>query len=217
MTILLAYASRSRPDLFRRRIQDWLGKAANRFQVIVSCAFDQDDATMDNDAMRAFCSQWGVLYEYGNASNKIEAINRAPNAAKDQPWDIIVCLSDDMACQLEGWDDRMRADMARHFPNFDGGLWYPDGRQLRLNTFSVIGREAYNALGHIYDPRFKSVFCDDWYQNVMIRRNALRFVDVDLVRHEWGQDNRDALMRRNEAKPVHEADRRTWVGLTDIR
>ncbi len=187
--------------------------ASGEHEIAWASAFDTDDPTMNNEGVRRFCDERGIRYTFGNNRTKVEAINATMRAAPPA-WDICVVVSDDMACLLQGWDRQIASDMQQHFPDLDGALWYPDGRQLRLNTFSVMGRKAYDSLGCIYDPQFKSVFCDDYYQNQMIRRNALRFINVDLVRHEWAKDNNDELLRRNEDRNLYEQDRQTWMRQT---
>jgi hypothetical protein len=40
-------------------------------------------------------------------------------------------------------------------------LWFSDGAQPRINTMEIQGRTYYNRLKYIYNPIYKSFYCDN--------------------------------------------------------
>jgi len=128
--------------------------------IAVSC--DVDDASMTSQAVQQQLFQvmsrfaWNGLY-YGGSATKIEACN-ADIEKVTYPWDIIVLVSDDMIPEVRGYDNHIRA-AAR--PDLDCIIWFNDGfQEYRLNTLSIYGRVMYERLGGMYDPNYKSFFCD---------------------------------------------------------
>lgn len=116
-------------------------------------------------------------------------------------WDIILLLSDDMEVASKGWDDRVRKDMARCFPDTDGCLWYYDGFQTKRCTLSCMGRKYYDRFGYLYHPSYRSLFCDDEFTEVAKREGKIVFIQVPIALHQnpyWGgKVPMDALYRRN--------------------
>jgi hypothetical protein len=103
--------------------------------------------------------------------------------------------------------------MSVHFSKCNGALWYPDGFQSRICTLSIMGRPVYEELGHLYHPDFESVYCDNWYHEVMVRSNRLQKINRQVFRHQWRKENNDALMRRNEGQAVYRRDKQVFVRL----
>jgi hypothetical protein len=172
--------------------------------VAVSC--DVDDPTMANtDELRALLAPcaWSRIFSSPNRS-KIEACN-ANMAEVDWDWDIVVLVSDDMVPQVRGYDDTIRTQMTTRFPDRNGILWFNDGCQgSNLNTLCIYGRAFYDQRGMIYDPAYKSLFCDteltDHCRTILADRCA--YIPSCIIRHEhpgtgYGQ-YMDALYERNQ-------------------
>lgn len=211
MRFLLKYPTRSRPKLFQSQIAAWRETASgeNSLQWLVSA--DADDATMNTPEIREWCAAQGVPIHYGQSKTKIEAVNADMDKAGDD-WDVLVLVSDDMI-PVAGWDKVIADNMP---DDLRCGLWFPDGKRRDLCTLSVFGRPILNEVlgGHIYDPAFKSVCCDDYYHWLMKRAGLLKFVDVMIARHAWREQNNDDLMRRNEHPTTYAADRQTLRRMT---
>ena len=160
-----------------------VGQVSYRFPV------DNDDTTIP----------WYWLNQYGTAVpgprvSKIEACNRG--LPGDDHWDIVVLASDDMVCQVKGWDEIIRDDMRREFPDTDGCLWYPDGHQANLCTLAVMGRKYFDRYGYIYHPSYKSLWYDNEQHEVAQSQGKLYASDAVLFEHmhcAWGKSKKDNL------------------------
>lgn len=209
---LLKYPTRARPKLFRDQVIAWNRAASGQHQLQWLVSADTNDETMNNDEMRYWCSATEVPIHYGNNRCKVEACNADLHLAGDD-WDVLVLVSDDMVA-MPNWD----ATIAEHMPaDLNCGLWFPDGRQRKLCTLSVFGRPILNDVlgGFVYHPSFQSVWADNYYQWLMQKHGLLKFVDVQIARHAWQEQNRDDLMRRNESRELYRLDRATFETLTN--
>ena len=212
MKFLLKFASRSRPHLFQKRVDNWIDKSSGKHELYWLCSFDEDDASMTDPAMQAWCLERKLHCHYGRSKGKVEAINAdmrwAPRDA-----DIYVIVSDDMAVLEQNWDCIVADEMVAAFPDLNGSLWFLDGRQDRTCTLSIMGRPVYEELGNLYDPRFISVYCDNFYHEIMHRTGRLKRIDTPVFAHVWGKENKDALMRRNESPELYCQDQKTFERL----
>lgn len=193
MNILVQLPTRERPkrlmEAFNAMKSNQVGQVSYRFPV------DNDDTTIP----------WYWLNQYGTAVpgprvSKIEACNRG--LPGDDHWDIVVLASDDMVCQVKGWDEIIRHDMSKHFPHTDGCLWYPDGKQENLCTLAVMGRKAFDQDGYIYRPEYLSLWADTEWTDVWNSRGKLWKSDQTLFSHlhpGWGTAKMDKLYRTNNA------------------
>ena len=230
MRFLLKYPSRSRPALWHARIAEWTSLASGRHSLLWVCSFDVDDATMPQAKVLPLLQQELPKVRrfvppatleahafWGHNHSKVEAINADLEQFKAVPWEILICISDDMSCKLTDWDETIAADMLAAFPDLNGALWYPDGfqKEQRTCTFSIMGRPVYDELGNIYEASFNSVYCDNWFTEQMQASHRLKFIDKLLVRHEWA--NKDALMHRNESRELYDRDRATYARLKAAR
>jgi len=123
-----------------------------------------------------------VLVVPGMSTSKIHAVNRDINEC-EFPWDILVVASDDMWPVAQGWDTIIRNDMAKHFPDLDGMLWYPDGYQKRIITMPILGAKYYRRFGFVYHPSYKSTHCDNEQTEVAQAHGKVVFIDRQLFDH----------------------------------
>ena len=206
MRILLKCPTRSRPQRVLKTLATYLRYAARPDLLGVAVSCDVDDPTMSNTnelrALLAPCA-WSRIFYSPNRS-KIEACN-ANMSEIDWDWDIVVLVSDDMVPQVRGYDDVIRTQMMNRFPDRNGVLWFNDGAQgNKLNTLCIYGRTFYDQRGVIYDPIYKSLFCDteltDHCRTILADRCA--YSPSCIIRHEhpgtgYGQ-YMDALYDRNQ-------------------
>jgi len=210
MRILLKCPTRSRPAQFIRVLNQYV-TLANRpdlLGVCISC--DQDDPSMLEGSVQYSIKNikhqvsWSEIY-YGNSTNKIEAVN-ADIANIPWDWQMVILVSDDMVPQVKGYDDVLRSHMIANFADTDGILWVNDGTQSdHLNTISIMGRKMYDSFGYLYNPAYKSLFCDTEFTDLCKGPLASKctYIPYMLIRHEhpgtgFPQRN-DALYMRNNS------------------
>jgi hypothetical protein len=151
----------------------------------------------------------GCFIDIDSSPNKIHAINR--NMDKAPKWDIVVVMSDDMACQVKGFDEVIRRGFDVHeFTDqptgidLDQALWFFDGWQHNICTLVVMGRTRYEKFGYLYHPDYISLWCDNEWTEV----NEPKKFDQILFLHlhpAWKQgEPMDALYQRNEAYFQHD-------------
>jgi hypothetical protein len=206
MRILLKCPTRSRPARVLKTLSTYIRLAARPDLLGVAVSCDSDDPTMTNPVnlqkALAPCA-WSRIFSSPNRS-KIEACN-ANMSEIDWDWDIVVLVSDDMVPQVRGYDETIRTQMTARFPDRNGILWFNDGCQGdKLNTLCIYGRAFYNERGMIYDPVYKSLFCDteltDHCRTILADRCA--YIPSCIIRHEHPgagyTQYMDALYERNQ-------------------
>jgi hypothetical protein len=88
--------------------------------------------------------------------------------------------------------------------NLDASLWFYDGGQNRINTQEILGKTYYDNQGFIYDPRFKSFFCDNLATDKANKAGKLIQFNKCLIRHfhpgykALPHVKKDALYERND-------------------
>jgi hypothetical protein len=125
--------------------------------------------------------------------------------ASDWHWDIVVLVSYDMIPRIEGWDTVIDTHMAAYFPDTKGILWFNDGFQgEKLNTLCVYGRKMYESFGYIYEPSYKSLFCDTELTDRCRADLApfCKYIPYCIIRHEHPgtgfAQNMDPLYAKNQ-------------------
>lgn len=206
MRILLKCPTRSRPARVLKTLSAYVRLATRPDLLGVAVSCDADDPTMANPSelqnALAPCA-WSRIF-YGNNPNKIAACNANMNEI-DWDWDIVVLVSDDMMPQVRGYDETIRTQMTSRFPDRNGILWFNDGCQgSNLNTLCIFGRALYNERGVIYDPSYKSLFCDTELTDQCrgIYADRCHYSPSCIIRHEHPgagyAQYMDALYDRNQ-------------------
>lgn len=161
LKILFKYPSRGRRDRFIEGMNSILNNINNTedFQILVSADMDDPDMNYEIDYPN-------TKVVYGSSLSKIHAVNRDIEQADD--WDIIVVMSDDMRFAFKGFDNIIRGQFQDG--NLDKLIHIPDqDAKGLLATMYIAGKDFYNRFGFVYDPQFKSVFCDNLVQDVAKR------------------------------------------------
>jgi glycosyltransferase involved in cell wall biosynthesis len=210
MNILLKCPTRSRPQRVLATLSKYVQMALRPDKIGVAISCDTDDSSMSRNLVQEELHRilaptaWHRIFFSPNTS-KIEACN-ANMSEIDYPWDIVILVSDDMIPQVRGWDETIRTHMQSRFPDTDGLLWVNDGCQgNKLNTLCIYGRALYQQLGHIYEPAYKSLFCDTELTDRCTTgdlKDKTLYVPYCLIRHEhpgtgFPQLN-DALYQTNQ-------------------
>ncbi len=117
------------------------------------------------------------------------------DAAKVSTGDVFMVGNDDMAFISKGWDAAILEEANK----------YPDGLfDIGVNThnaehypFSIISRDVYRRLGHIYDPR---IFWGDIYlRDIMAHFGRTVMLSPVRIDHEWAGFNPDPLFNEAQA------------------
>lgn len=173
--LLFKFPSRSRPERFFRSldsIYDNLHDLEN-FQVQITA--DVDDKTMTDRAVFDRIKQYpnaNVLY--GLSKSKVDAVNRDISLFKD--WDIICCHSDDMIWTMYGFDSIIRQQFEDG--DFDKLIHIEDTDARRvLPTYYIAGKTYFDRFGYIYNPEFKSLWCDNLAYDIAVALGKYRFVE----------------------------------------
>jgi hypothetical protein len=200
--ILCKFPTRTRPELFLKTLSEYISKASNNSFIQYLISYDSDDETMTSEVIKdAESLHKNIKLIPGTSKNKIEACNRDIEKADD--WDILILISDDMECKVQGWDERIREDMKVNFLDTDGCLWYHDGAQSFISTLSVIGRKYFDRFNYIYHPSYKSFFCDNEYTEVATNLKKIKNIPHMIIKHQhpsWVAGLKsDALYLRNDA------------------
>lgn len=199
MKLLIKFPTRARPDKFKETLELYYALLSNKHQYEFQISMDLNDDTMNNDNMKAYLnSKQNLKYAFGTSTTKVQAINAD---MENKSFDILLLASDDMIPVVHGYDDIIARNMAKHFPNLNGCLHFNDGRVGRkLNTLVIMGRKLYDDLGYIYHPDYKSLWCDNEFQNVTESLNAATYIDQVIIKHKWIEHTgADKLHKHNES------------------
>jgi len=166
----------------------------------------------------------------GNSVSKIDAYNRdIPKITESFDWDVIMVGSDDMWPNTPGFDQTILDDMAEHYPDGDGCLWYntedsvkelasrfrgkhiPFGsdewRRKWITMLPIMGRKYYERFGYIYHPSYKSFWCDNEFTDVANRLDRIKPIDRTIIRHQ--HPSWDAGMEADQLYKSNNANFRT--------
>jgi hypothetical protein len=186
---------------------------SGRHDVRFVVSMDADDATMNNDAMREWFEtrkrNADIKYCYGYSKSKIQACNAD---MEGEYGDVLMLASDDMNPQQMSYDEVVFKCFEQAFPDFSGAIKFWDGLRPKedpLMTLTVMGFPLYKQFGYIYNPEYKSLYCDNEQTEVCHRLGKLAVSPMCIVRHEWSQKY-DELHDRNENKEMYEVDSKTY-------
>ena len=214
MKITYVFASRSRPEKFFAAI-DNITEMSKSSDYDIICSLDYDDRFMKkNEIIPRLLKYQNLEIYYDTSKNKIHAINR--ELSRISPWTkIIICMSDDFTFLVKGYDDMIREDMEKYFPDTGGILHYPDGGSegKRVMTISIIGRKYFDRTGYIYNPEYVTWFSDEEETEKAKLLGKYQFINRRLFRHDHyilGTGIKDALNIRNDQSVLIEKDRETF-------
>jgi hypothetical protein len=167
-------------------------------EIIVSC--DLDDHSMKEDYIKDIMLQYkNVTLLFGENKSKIEAVNANLSEVN---FDILLLASDDMIPMVKGFDTIIKNKMSECYPDTDGVLWFNDGHQENnLNTLCIIGKKYYDRFGYIYNPEYKSVYCDNEFMDVANILNKQTYFPEVIIQHQhpdWGYGNMDTVHSLNQ-------------------
>lgn len=188
MNLLIKFPTRERPEVFRKCLIKYIELADNINDVQFLFSLDSNDPKLQenidviNDLTKGLSTTC-----IGISNSKIHAVNRDINEMK-LDWDVLLLASDDMFPQVQGYDTIIKKEYATKNAT-DFYLWTSDGRQNRISTLSIMGKEYYNRFNYIYHPDYKSFFCDNEQTEVALKSGKCIKLDQCLIKHEHPQWN----------------------------
>lgn len=211
--IVFIYPSRSRPLKFRQGLDSIINNLSRKDLAHVYVTVDEDDPTLPdyrNEAQNV--AGVPITIFPGTSKNKIDAVSRDLHRIKE-PYQVRVCMSDDMRFKVKGFDDIIRKDFETFFPDGDGCLHYPDQNQGEgCMTLDVVDKIYQDRFGYIYFRGYESVECDLENQDVAKMLGRYKFIENRIFDHlhpSFGQTSYDAQYNRTEDSAVHDRDKAT--------
>ena len=210
MRICYVFPSRERPSKFARGIENIQDMSASDDYLILA-KLDLNDPTRKEyeTCLKEFPE---VIVKWGKSNNKIHACNRGLEELPE--CDILVLFSDDMKFLVFGYDDQIRESFAKHFPELDGVVHYPDSHALdRTMTLTMMGVNLYKQLGYLYHPSFESVYADNHITELSRKMGKYVFINKKIFDHFhpiWNMTAWDKQYRRTESQDVYKRDRDTF-------
>lgn len=208
MRVLLKFPSRSRPDKFFQIVES-VYEFIEHDNWEVLATFDLDDPTTTNPIFKDRVKSYSKIRAYwGTSEGKVSAINRDLSFAGN--FDILVLLSDDMH-PMKGFGPEIISAFSN---GFSGLAHFPDGVvDRRLCTFSVMDKKYFDLFGWIYDPIYKSVYCDNAQHELAVLLGRYKYIPIEIVKHlhpAYGMAASDELYIRNEDPALYSEDRKTY-------
>lgn len=203
--LLIQFPTRERPEKFKKMLQLYLDLMEDRKNTVIYVSCDSDDKSMINFPKSEF---GGVVWGRADNHSKVEAINRTFDKSGGtiggnwcfNDWEIVLVASDDMTPIVQGYDNIIREEMFKHFPDTDGVLWFYDGFRRDLNTLTILGRKYYDRFNYIYNPAYQSYYCDNELTDIATILGKQVFVDQCIIRHDFHahvHEPGDALHHKN--------------------
>lgn len=184
------------------------------YPIEIEVVVDRDDEKMaSSEVLQRLCAL-GASVSVGDHNSKIEAVN----GGRISDWDILVLASDDMIPVTDGYARIIVEEMNRHFPYFDGLIYFDDGYAgERCCTLPIFGKRLYDQFGYVYEPSYKSLCCDVEQTEVLRAMRRAVYVNKMIIEHMHpaaGKASFDPLYTRNESlfsedKPIFERRKNT--------
>jgi hypothetical protein len=176
--ILIKFPTRSRHTKAIEVINKYISFATDpdHIQIIVS-------VDIDDEPKKYIFTDPRVIVKVGPPNGKIDAINR--DIPDHSTFDILLLASDDMIPIVKGYDDIIRTEMHKNFPDGDGVVWFNDGFwKNKLNTLVICGLKYYQRFGYIYYPKYISLWCDNEFTDVACSLKKQVYFDRVIIKHE---------------------------------
>ena len=209
--LLIKFPTRSRVVKFFNTLDIYYKLLSNKCDVEFLITCDNDYLSMNNSTVRdRFKTYSNLEVEYGDSQTKIEAIN---TGVSQRNFDIILLASDDMIPVVSGYDLIIINKMRENFPDFDGILWFNDGlQQERLNTLCILGRPYYNRFNYIYNPEYKSLWCDVEFTQVGYLLKKQKYFNQTIIKHNhYSVINEDADVLYTKNDMDNDVDKITYL------
>jgi hypothetical protein len=206
MKILIKFPTRGRKHKFLNVLKQYQNLCSGISNVKFLITLDIDDNEMNNnDVIDILSSFKNTKFIFGSSKSKIDAVNR--DMGTDNDWDIVLLASDDMIPKIKGYDEIIRDNMKKYFPDTDGVLWFADGNRKDLNTLCILGKKYYERFNYIYNPEYLSTWSDNEFTDVANILGKQVFIDEVIIKHEhpdWGFGDKDNIHLLNHNNEGHD-------------
>lgn len=185
-SVALCIASRGRPELLRKTLQQTIGNVTRQDTAIV-VALDKDDETVDEvrrqmAGLRDFSSHHliisnNLLFSIADREDSLGA--KYNRAAAQIEADLYVVGTDDCAIATEGWDARLHQAARNNFPDGIGALAFgtipvPSG----LPSMWAVTRGLIDRMGFFMVPYFPFWWHDTWLDEIAQMIGRVHPVDI---------------------------------------
>ena len=201
--LIVKFPTRQRPQKFFETLDKYYELLADISNTIFAIICDEDDLSMNNPLVIAKIKKYKNCHVvFGDSKTKIEAVNHPiPKDMDYLVWNIILLASDDMIPVVQGYDDIIRKNMVKYFPDMDGVLWFNDGYQgKKLNTLVCMGKKYFDRFEFIYNPVYITWWCDNEFMEIANLLGKQVYFDDPIIRHEHPDNagyDYDELYRKN--------------------
>lgn len=201
MFIVSKFPSRGRPEKLKNVLRKYVDMAADMNRMFFMVTLDSDDPTVTIDLIESLLAiHPNIRVTVGISGTKVKAINRDMETAPQ--FDILLLASDDMIPITYGYDNIIRHNMHKYYSNTDGVLWFNDGHQRDgLNTLVIMGKKYYNRFGYIYNPLYRTAWCDNEFTEVANILKKQTYFDQVIIEHQHpihGLAERDQTYIKND-------------------
>ena len=184
--ILFKFTTKNRPEKFKKVLNNFFDKVGNIDNIILLVSVDSDDSTMLTDDINNFINNHPkksvIRFVVGEPMKKVPAHTRDIDLVGD--WDIVMVIADDFVFNKENFADIIRKKMFEFFPDLDGVLNFWDGfRPDDLCTHPVMGKKYYDRFNYIYNPIYKSFYCDNELTDVAKTLKLIVKLDEQIYVH----------------------------------
>ena len=198
--LLFKYPTRERVKEFFYCLDTYYDLMSEKFPFNFLITCDEDDKSMNNEVVKERLKKYKNLKIYfGPGISKIDACNR--DMDKAPPYDILILVSDDMIPLKQNYDEIIVSEMLKAFPDFDGVLNFNGTvNGGNLNTLAILGKNYYQRFNYIYQPDYKSFYCDLEMTIVSKVLNKEAVVYNLIIEHRnpaCGKMKKDKLYRKN--------------------
>ena len=184
--LLIRMPTRSRPAQALEVLAKYRDMAAEH--VAIEVIIDEDDTSCNNTQFLQRIADLDCVVTIGSHKSKIEACN----GGRVEDWSVLMLASDDMFPISRGYDQRIMAAFEKHAPLLDMAINFNDGYNKDhvrpgepiTNTLPIVGRNLYEDYGRrVYDPGYKSIYCDTDETFRLSNLNRMVFVDEIIIEH----------------------------------
>lgn len=182
-TILLNFASRSRPSKFESVIEN-LMKMITSDKYLIVAKIDTDDPYFMNYMAIIADLPYNIIAKPGRSTGKLSAVNRD---IPKEGWDIIVDVSDDFVFTKKGFDQIIRdncgPDDYLHFPEPFVMKQVQRRRNESISVMYCAGKAYFDRTGYVYNPEYRSLFADNEGTAVAKLLGRHKFIDEEIFYH----------------------------------
>lgn len=209
--LLIKIPTRSRPEKLFKSLDMFYNKLSGSipYHFLISC--DIDDHLMNNEGVKKKLAAYPNLsFYFGTNNTKVQAYNA--DIDKHLDFSVLLIVSDDMEPAVQGYDTIIMDTMISNFPDFDGVLHFHDGHVgAQCNTYPIIGRTFYERFRYVYNPAYKSLYCDEELTMVSRILRKEYYSNQVLIFHNhpvYSNKGWDTLYAKNDS--FHKIDQETF-------